>query len=227
MRHANAPPTTAASSFTRSKPSGCPYAAAICSSIFAWLSVMMGMSAPGMNTTKPTPAFCAAVALTASSAMGLRTNGNASAMARRFSRHASMTHCPMRTASARRASSSSGHGSPVSPARAGSAAGSAGGAGGATTSPSGMGSPASAAICAARLGSVVTTIAGTPASRISRATRPHDASKPATTTARSASGTGATAIVGKYEMLTRAFGAVDENDARTNACTSCGALSSM
>ncbi len=86
---------------------GSPYAAAIWSSIFAWFSVMMGMSAPGMNTTRPTPAFCTDVAFTASTDSGRRTNGNASANARRLSWHAAMTHSPMRRSSEAAARSSS------------------------------------------------------------------------------------------------------------------------
>ena len=61
----------------------------------------MGRSAPGMNTTRPTPAFCTAVAFTASTDSGRRTKGNAKANARRLSRHASMIHSPMRRSSER------------------------------------------------------------------------------------------------------------------------------
>ena len=59
------------------------------------------MSAPGRNTTTPMPAFCTAVAFTASSDNGRATNGNAKANDKRFSRHVSIIHSPMRLLSAR------------------------------------------------------------------------------------------------------------------------------
>ena len=71
----------------------------------------MGISAPGMNTTTPTPAFCTEVARTASRDSGRRTKGKASAKARRLSLQAAMIHSPMRRSSVAAPSASSGMGS--------------------------------------------------------------------------------------------------------------------
>ena len=200
------------------------------SSILAWLSVMTGMSAPGMMTSRPTPAFWRG-GFTASSDSGLRTKGNASANARRFSLHASTTQPPMRSSSDEAASASSRYGSDgsaeASSARP-SAAGSAGesGAFGATTSPLGMGWPCCAAMSETIEGSVVTTMTGTPAARSCSAKKPTRSFKPATMTAMSSPSNGANGLPSRYVSETRAWGDALANAWRTWACRSLGAVSS-
>ena len=185
--------------------SGCPYADAMRSSILIWLSVMMGISAPGMMTRPPTRAFSMAVTFTESSASGRRTNGNASANARRFSLHALEIHFPIcrsrealssssrafvAAASAEvrdcasnirlkrevRSFSSSGTGS-------GSGSGSCAAARtGKIRSLSGIGAPAAAARAATASPSSVTTMTAMPASRSVAAAAPIPSFSPATST---------------------------------------------
>ena len=198
------------------------------------------MSAPGMMTSRPTPAFCSAVEFTASSDRGLRTNGNASANARRLSLHAAITQPPMRSLSEPTAAASRAYGSfgepapractasapPAAASGAGSTAGSALGGLGKTRSPCGMGAPCAFAMSATRAGSVVTTITGTPAARTCAAYSPTCSFKPATMTAMSSPENGVNGRPSRYMSDTRACGDALANAWRTCACTSPGALSS-
>ena len=63
--------------------------------IFVWFSVIMGKSAPGMNTTRPIPAFWKAVERTDSIERAYARNRTPARTQRRFSRNAATTHSPI------------------------------------------------------------------------------------------------------------------------------------